>query len=80
MRARSPVAQSTASRTYPAIAISAARRLRLTVPDRTLTWAGASPPVQSNRLICALLVSAGEPRGRVGPVENGTVPVMATKA
>jgi len=37
MRARSPVAQSTASRTYPAIAISAARRLRLTVPDGTLT-------------------------------------------
>jgi hypothetical protein len=25
-------------------------------------------------------VSAGEPRGGVGPVENGTVPVMATKA
>jgi len=33
MRARSPVAQSTASRTYSAIAISAARRLRLTVPS-----------------------------------------------
>jgi len=67
MRARSPVAQSTASRTYPAIAISAARRLRLTVPDRTLTWAGASPPVQSNRLICALGVGWWAPgRGRPG--------------